>query len=89
MSTQPHDVGPHWFLPRPDCTESGRHRFRVDRPSIIEVTNGVAGYLVVPVWDDTYILASSLSGDWEPIIVPKRMRAKVANRKQARQETTP
>ena len=82
MSTKPHDVGPHWFLPHPDCTESRRHGFRIDRPSIVDVTDGVEGHLVVPVLTDAYITASALTGDWEPIIIPKRMATKVARRKQ-------
>ena len=85
MSTKPHDVGPHWFLPHLDCENSERHKFPSNRPHIVFVGK--------PSWapiDEGFsieigecrLLTDALRGDWEPIILPKRMARKMASRKQ-------
>ena len=86
MSKQPHTTGPHWFLPSEDCEESKRHGLNGEWPVIVHVitthwdTKSDRLFVRLP---EGGVLTSTLRGDWEPCPMPKRMRAKVASRKQA------
>lgn len=76
--TRPQRVGWYWFLPDANCnTPTGI--LRMDRPVVLlvgvdKVTRDMPPARFVVRFSQAMLYCDDMSGDWEPIAPPSRMR---------------